>query len=91
MGAVEHLETLCCLGLPPASAMLAVTPVLHEMRLIPPIYVKPYIKRGNSDAAAIEPRPRRGEPLRFVPVKSAASQATLMLHQTRGVLIKQRP
>jgi hypothetical protein len=31
MGAVEHLKTLCCLGLPPASAMLAVTPLLHEI------------------------------------------------------------
>jgi DNA-binding CsgD family transcriptional regulator len=31
MGAVEHLKTLCCLGLPPESAMIAVTPVLHEI------------------------------------------------------------
>jgi len=31
MGAVEHLKTLCCLGLPPESAMVAVTPVLHEI------------------------------------------------------------
>jgi DNA-binding CsgD family transcriptional regulator len=31
MGAVEHLKTLCCLGLPPESAMLAVAPVLHEI------------------------------------------------------------
>lgn len=30
MGAVEHLKTLCCLGLPPESAMVAVTPLLHE-------------------------------------------------------------
>ncbi|MGH6937268.1 MAG: helix-turn-helix transcriptional regulator [Methylocella sp.] len=30
MGAVEHLKTLCCLGLPPESAMVAVVPVLHE-------------------------------------------------------------
>jgi hypothetical protein len=27
MGAVEHLKTLCCLGLPPESAMIAVTPL----------------------------------------------------------------
>ena len=33
MGAVEHLETLCCLGLPPESAMIAVTPLLHEIIL----------------------------------------------------------
>ena len=31
MGAVEHLKTLCCLGLPPQSAMIAITPVLHEI------------------------------------------------------------
>ena len=31
MGAVEHLKTLCCLGLPPESAMVAVVPVLHEI------------------------------------------------------------
>jgi hypothetical protein len=31
MGAVEHLKTLCCVGLPPESAMIAVTPLLHEI------------------------------------------------------------
>jgi len=31
MGAVEHLKALCCLGLPPESAMVAVAPVLHEI------------------------------------------------------------
>ena len=31
MGAAEHLKTLCCLGLPPESAMIAVTPLLHEI------------------------------------------------------------
>jgi DNA-binding CsgD family transcriptional regulator len=31
VGAVEHLKTLCCLGLPPESAMIAVTPLLHEI------------------------------------------------------------
>jgi hypothetical protein len=31
LGAVEHLKTLCCLGLPPESAMIAVVPVLHEI------------------------------------------------------------
>jgi hypothetical protein len=31
MGAVEHLKTLCCLGLPAESAMIAVTPLLHEI------------------------------------------------------------
>jgi hypothetical protein len=31
MGAVEHLKTVCCLGLKPESAMIAVVPVLHEI------------------------------------------------------------
>jgi len=31
MGAVEHLKTLCCFGLPPESAMIAITPLLHEI------------------------------------------------------------
>jgi DNA-binding CsgD family transcriptional regulator len=31
LGAVEHLKTLCCLGLKPESAMVALTPVLHEI------------------------------------------------------------
>ncbi|MCI0598070.1 MAG: hypothetical protein L0Y60_00865, partial [Beijerinckiaceae bacterium] len=31
VGAVEHLKTICCLGLPPESAMIAVTPLLHEI------------------------------------------------------------
>ena len=31
MGAVEHLKTLCCLGVPPESAMVAAGPGLHEI------------------------------------------------------------
>jgi hypothetical protein len=44
MGAVEHLKTLCCLGLKPESAMLAVVPVLHEI-----------IPRGWSRIVLLEP------------------------------------
>jgi transposase len=64
----------------------------HEVRLIPPIYVKPYVKRGKNDAvdaaAICEAASRPG--MRFVPVKSAQQQAALMLHKTRELLIKQR-
>jgi hypothetical protein len=35
MGEVEHLKTLCCLGLTPESAMIAVTPLLHEIKELP--------------------------------------------------------
>ena len=64
----------------------------HDVRLIPPIYVKPYVKRGKNDAAdaaaICEALSRPG--MRFVPVKSAENQAALMLHKTRELLIKQR-
>lgn len=64
----------------------------HEVRLLPPQYVKPYVKRGKNDAADAEAiceamsRPT----MRFVPVKTAENQAALMLHGTRDLLIKQR-
>jgi transposase len=64
----------------------------HDVRLIPPIYVKPYLKRGKNDAAdaaaICEAMSRPG--MRFVPVKSEESQAALMLHRARELLIKQR-
>ena len=65
----------------------------HEVRLLPPQYVKPYVKRGQkndaADAAAI--CEALGRPsMRFVPVKTAENQAALMLHGTRDLLLKQR-
>jgi transposase len=53
----------------------------HEAVLLPPQYIKPYVKRGKNDAidaAAICAAMSRPE-MRFVPVKSAADQAALML------------
>jgi len=64
----------------------------HEVALIAPIYVKPYLKRGKNDAndaAAVCEAMSRPE-MRFVPVKSADQQTTLMLHKTRDLLVKQR-
>lgn len=64
----------------------------HTTLLIPPTYVKPYVKRGKNDAVDAEAiceamsRPQ----MRFVPVKTPEQQATLMLHTTRELLIKQR-
>ena len=64
----------------------------HEMKLIPPQYVKPYVKRGKNDAADAEAlceamsRPT----MRFVPVKTAAQQAALMLVGVRDRLIRNR-
>ena len=64
----------------------------HEVRLIPPTYVKPYVKRHKNDAADAEAiceavtRPS----MRFVPIKSAERQSVLMLHRTRDLLMRQR-
>ena len=64
----------------------------HEALLMPPTYTKPYVKRGKNDAvdaeAICEAVSRPG--MRFVPIKSAEQQATLMLHKTRELLIKQQ-
>ena len=64
----------------------------HEALLMPPAYTKPYVKRGKNDAvdaeAICEAVSRPG--MRFVPIKSAEQQATLMLHKTRELLIKQQ-
>lgn len=64
----------------------------HEVRLMPPAYVKPYVKRGKTDAndaAAICEAVTRPS-MRFVPVKSTEDQAALALHRTRDLLVKQR-
>ena len=64
----------------------------HTVRLIAPQYVKPYVKRGKNDAADAEAiceamsRPT----MRFVAVKSADSQATLMLAGLRDRLLRNR-
>jgi transposase len=64
----------------------------HEVVLLPPQYVKPYVKRGKNDTADAEAiceamsRPT----MRFVPVKTAEQQAALMLAGTRDRLIRTR-
>jgi transposase len=64
----------------------------HEVKLIPPVYVKPYVKRSKSDkadaAAICEAMARPG--MRFVAVKSAKDQAALALHKTRDLLVRQQ-
>jgi len=65
----------------------------HDVRLIPPGYVKPFVRRGAkndaTDAAAICEAVIRPN-MRFVPVKSREDQAFLMLHRARGLLVRQR-
>jgi len=64
----------------------------HQVRLMPPAYVKPYVKRGKSDAKDAEAiceavtRPT----MRFVAIKSPEQQAALSMHLTRDLLVKQR-
>jgi transposase len=64
----------------------------HEVRILPPQYVKPYVKRGKNDAADAEAiceamsRPT----MRFVPVKTIEQQAAQMLVGTRERLIRRR-
>jgi transposase len=64
----------------------------HDVRLMPPQYVKPYVKTNKHDAAdaegCCEAVQRPG--MRFVPIKSKQQQATLMLHRVRDQLISQR-
>ena len=64
----------------------------HEVKLIPPAYVKPYVKRNKNDSADAEAICEAvGRPsMRFVAVKSAEQQSVLMLHRARDLLVRQR-
>ena len=64
----------------------------HACKLIPPIYVKPFLKRqknDSNDAAAIVEAAQRPT-MRFVVVKSEEAQADAMLFRTRALLVRQR-
>jgi transposase len=65
----------------------------HEVRLIAPEAVKPFVKKGKkndaADAAAICAAASRPE-AKFVPVKSLEQQGTLALHSARSLLVKQQ-
>ena len=69
-----------------------ITGLGHEVRLMPPAYVKPYVKRGKTDAGDAEAiceavtRPT----MRYVAIKSPDQQAALALHRTRDLFVKQR-
>src|SRR6266849_2123341 len=63
----------------------------HAVVLLPPQYIKPYVKRGKNDAldaAAICEAMSRPS-MRFVPIKSAEQQAALMMLRARELLVKQ--
>ena len=64
----------------------------HDVRLMPPVYVKPYVKRQKNDAADAEAiceavtRPT----MRFVKIKSCEQQSVMGLHRVRLMLMRQR-
>ena len=64
----------------------------HKVRLIPPAYVKPYVKRQKNDAtdaeAICEAVTRTN--MRFVPTKTPEQQSGLVLHRTRHLFIRQQ-
>jgi transposase len=64
----------------------------HEVRMMPPAYVTPYVKRNKTDGRDAEGICEgAGRPtMRFVPVKSLESQATQTMHRTRKLLVRQR-
>ena len=64
----------------------------HTVKLMPPTYVKAYLKRSKNDAndaAAICEAVTRPS-MRFVPIKTQEQQTGLMLHRTRQLLVRQR-
>lgn len=69
-----------------------ITALGHDVRLIPPGYVKPYVKRGKTDAIDAEAiceavsRPT----MRFVPIKTVECQAAQMALKTRDLVVRQR-
>jgi transposase len=64
----------------------------HTVRLMPPQFVKPYVKSNKNDARDAEAiceavtRPS----MRFVPIKGTEQQAVLMMHRVRQLLVRQR-
>jgi transposase len=64
----------------------------HQVKIMPPSYVKAYVRRGKTDAAdaaaicEVVMRPH----MRFVPIKTEDQQAALMLHKARELLVRQQ-
>ena len=64
----------------------------HTVRLIPPAYVKPYVKRQKNDRADAEAicEAAQRPSMRFVPVKSEEQQANGVVFRARDLLVRQR-
>ena len=64
----------------------------HEVRLIPPAYVKPFVKRHKNDAVDAEAIGEAAQrpSMRFVAIKSEEQQAASLVFRTRDLLVRQR-
>ena len=64
----------------------------HDVRLMPAVYVKPYVKRGKTDAVDAEAicEAVRRPTMRFVDIKTEDQQALLAIHRTRELVVRQR-
>lgn len=64
----------------------------HNVKLMPAGYVKPYVKRGKTDAADAEAicEAVRRPTMRFVEIKSEDQQAVLAIHRARDLVVRQR-
>jgi transposase len=67
----------------------AISGLGHEVRLVPPIYVKPFVRRQKNDAAAIAEAASRPT-MRFVALKTEEQQARSMIFRTRDLSVRQR-
>lgn len=69
-----------------------ITALGHDVRLIPPAYVTPFVKRGKTDAGDAEAISEAvvRKTMRFVPIKTAEQQAATMMLKTRALLVRQR-
>ncbi len=95
---MQFFENLprCLVGLEASSTAhywaRSITSLGHEVRLIPAQYVKPFVKRGKTDAndaEAINEALTR-KTMRFVPVKTADQQAAALIFRARDLLVRQR-
>ena len=64
----------------------------HTVRLIPPAYVKPFVKRQKNDAADAEAicEAAQRPSMRFVPIKGEEQQASALVFRARDLLVRQR-
>ena len=64
----------------------------HEVRLVPPIYVKPFVRRQKNDVADAEAIAEAASrpTMRFVALKTEEQQARSMIFRTRDLMVRQR-